>query len=361
MKPSHGANLFEIQEKYGFDMNEIKDFSSNVNPLGPSPKALSKLKDNLDKIGVYPDPNYNDLLTSIENYTKINRDNIILSSGTTNLISSFIHLVHPKNALIFNPSYSEYERELKKINSNIISYDLDKSCDFAIDQDKLIKMIEEENIELVILTNPNNPTGFALEKPKLEQIITSTKAYFMIDETYVEFSDVEKYSAIKLTETNDNLLVLRSTSKFFAAAGIRLGYGITGNREIYDKINYNTNLWNVNIFAEILGTEMFKDLEYQRKVFEYVNSQKSKIISNLKKLESIKVYPSKSNFVLCEILDKNIKAKDLREYLIPHALIIRDCSSFNNLNEQFFRFCILDEKSNDKLENLIEKFFNDIK
>ncbi|MDU5682110.1 MAG: aminotransferase class I/II-fold pyridoxal phosphate-dependent enzyme, partial [Peptostreptococcus sp.] len=152
----------------------------------------------------------------------------------------------------------------------------------------------------------------------------------------------------------DNLLVIRSTSKFFAAAGIRLGYGITGNKKLYDDINKHTNLWNINIFADILGGEMFTDTDYHKKVFEFINREKEKMISTLKKIDCLKVYPSKSNFVLCEILDKKMTAHDLREKLIPFALIIRDCASFNNLNEYFFRFCILDEQSNDKLLKLIE-------
>lgn len=353
MKSTHGANLFEIQKKYGFSIDDIKDFSSNVNPLGPSPKAMKKLTQNLNKVGVYPDPNYDDLLSSIEKYTHISRDNIILTSGTTNLISSFISLINPKNALIFNPSYSEYENELKKINANIISYDLNKNDDFSINSEKLINLIKENNVELVVLTNPNNPTGFALNNREIERIINSCDCYFMIDETYVEFSAVSTYSSIELTKNFDNLLVLRSTSKFFAAAGIRLGYGIIANKNLYDEITKNTNLWNINIFAEILGTEMFTDTTYHKKVFEYINKEKNKMISYLSKIDCLKVYPSESNFVLVEILDKKITAHELREKLIPYTLIIRDCSSFNNLNEYFFRFCILDEKSNDKLlENI---------
>ncbi|MDU4731322.1 histidinol-phosphate transaminase [Finegoldia magna] len=354
MKSSHGANLFEIQKEYGFNIDEIKDFSSNVNPLGPSPKAMTKLEENLNKVGVYPDPNYDQLLSSIEEYANVSRDKILLTSGSTNLISSFISLINPKNAIIFNPSYSEYERELKKINSNIISYDLDKSNDFSIDCEKLTRMIKENDVSLVILTNPNNPTGYAIENEKLKNLIKSSNCYFMIDETYVEFSDVDKYSAVKLTQSCDNLLVIRSTSKFFAAAGIRLGYGITGNKKLYDDINKHTNLWNINIFADILGGEMFTDTDYHKKVFEFINREKEKMISNLKKIDCLKVYPSKSNFVLCEILDKKMTAHELREKLIPYALIIRDCASFNNLNEYFFRFCILDEQSNDKLLKLIE-------
>ena len=176
----------------------------------------------------------------------------------------------------------------------------------------------------------------------------------MVDETYVEFSDVDMYSAVNLTEKYDNLLVIRSTSKFFAAAGIRLGYGITGNKKLYDEINKHTNLWNINIFADILGGEMFTDTDYHKNVFEFINSEKEKMISTLEKIDCLKVYPSKSNFVLCEILDKKLTAHELREKLIPHALIIRDCASFNNLSEYFFRFCILDEQSNDKLLKLIE-------
>lgn len=356
MKVNHGANLFDLSKKLGIAVEDLKDFSSNVNPLGPSPKAMDKLKDNLDKVSVYPDPNYDDLLESLEKYTSISRENILLGSGTTNLISAYIGLCNPENAIIFNPSYSEYQRELKKIGSNIISYDLKAYDDFKVDIDKLLAMIEENKVGLVIITNPNNPTGYAIDKKDIEKLISSTECKFMIDETYIEFTDIDKYSSISLALKYDNLLVLRSTSKFFSTCGIRLGYGITSGETTIKALEKSQNLWNINIFAEIMGTEMFIDTDYQKKTYDFIKAQKDYMISELSKIEGLKVYPSESNFVLNQLVSKKMTAHELREKLMEDALIIRDCESFINLDKYFFRFCILDDKSNQKLLDKISEY-----
>lgn len=313
MKVNHGANLFELSKKLGIAVEDLKDFSSNVNPLGPSPKAMDKLKNNLDKVSVYPDPQYDDLLTALEKYTGVPRANILLGSGTTNLISAYIGLCHPENAIIFNPSYSEYERELKKINANIISYDLKEEDDFKVNIDRLIDMIKSSGASLVIITNPNNPTGYAIENSEIERLLKVEGCSFMIDETYIEFSNIPKYSSIELALKYDNLLVLRSTSKFFSTCGIRLGYGITSGKETIAALEKAQNLWNINIFADLMGTEMFTDEAYHKKTYDFINSQKDCMIDELSKLDALKVYPSESNFVLNKIVNKKMTAHELRE------------------------------------------------
>lgn len=355
-KDKHGVNLFELQRKYHFSPEEVMDFSSNINPLGTSKKALDYLAKNLDKVSVYPDPEYVELKKAISAYSHAGEENIILGSGTTNLIADYIRIVGPKRALLNSPCYSEYENELRKQNATVYHYNLSHENDFVIDPEDLIKTIRRDNIDLYVLTNPNNPTGTILTREQVAHILEETGVKMLIDETYIEFTNKKKYSCTSLAETQNNLLVVRGTSKFFATPGIRLGYGILSHDKIEEEMNSNFNLWDINIFAEMMGRHMFGDMEYQDRVYRHIQDEKDYMVEELSQLEELKVYPSYGNFVLCKILTDRIDAGELREKLLPEKMVIRNCASFKNLDETFFRFCILSKEANRLLIRGIKKY-----
>ena len=356
-KDKHGANLFELSKKFNFKIEDIRDFSSNINPLGPSKIALEKLKENLNLVTTYPDPEYIDLKNSISNYVNANFDDIFLGSGTTQLLREYISLVSPKNSLLLSPCYSEYENELSKLDGTIHHYKLTEEKNFKIDVKEIIDYINENKIELFVFANPNNPTGTILNVEEIEEILQNTNTKILIDETYVEFTNTLVYSSIPLTKKYKNLFVTRGVSKFFASPGIRLGYGITSDEKTKEIFYKNSMLWNITIFSDIMGRYMFDDTSYQNTVYNFIREERDYATVELSKIDNIKVYRSEGNFVLCKILNEKT-ANDLRENLLKDALVIRDCSSFLGLNEKYFRFCILDKEDNRKLVEKIKDFFN---
>lgn len=357
MKNKHGANIFEISRDYGFDIEDIVDFSSNINPLGPSETAKQYLIDHMELISSYPDTDYINLKKEISDYINLDMDDLLLFNGTTEGLINYIKLINPMNSLILSPCYSEYENELNKISSKIFYYNLLEENNFEIDLDKLISIINRFNIELFIFANPNNPTGTILDKDQIEKLLTNTRCKILIDETYIEFTDQEKFSASRLCKKYENLIVLRGLSKFFAMPGIRLGYSINSSKNLKDLISNKQMLWNINILAAILAEKSFADKEYRKSVFDFISGQRQEIFSRLDKIKDIKYYKSYGNFILCKILNDK-KAKDLRDYLLTKAMVIRDCSNFNNLDEKYPRFCILNDEENKKLLDQIEKFFS---
>lgn len=357
---NHGANLYELSEKYDFSKEELIDFSSNINPLGVSEIAKKHLIKNIDLVSIYPDTNYNSLKKSISNYCNCRSENIILGSGATELISSFTKTTKPKKSLILYPTYSEYENELKKINCDIYRLISKKENDFKIDIDYLIKDINKNNYELVIICNPNNPTGFTFDNTQIEKILKNTNSLIMIDETYIEFTDTKIFSSTNLVDKYDKLFVIRGTSKFFSTPGIRLGYGLLSNKVLKEKINLKTDLWNINIFASIMGEVMFNDYNYINNVFNFIEKERTYLKNNLRNIKDLKVYDSSGNFILCEIKSKKITAKILRDNLIKEKIVIRDCSSFDGLDEFFFRVCILSSDNNKLLIKNLYSIFSHI-
>lgn len=357
MKVNHGANLYDLSSQYGFSKEDIMDFSSNINPFGSSKLAKEYIVNNIDKVSVYPDPEYLELKTSISNYCNCSIDNILLGSGATELISSFIKTINPKKALILSPAYSEYEKELSKIKCNITKYFSKKEYNFTINIDNLIEIINKDNYELIIICNPNNPTGFTFSKNEIEKILNNTNSFVMVDETYIEFTNTSIYSSTSLVDKYDNLFVIRGTSKFFSTPGIRLGYGLISNYKVMYEMNSNLDLWNINIFASMMGEVMFNDNKFIENTYSLMIKERDYLVNELSKFTDLKIYNSQGNFILCEIKSKSITAKEVREKLIPKRIIIRDCVSFDGLDEYFFRVCILKPEENKLLiDNLINIF-----
>ncbi|WP_317368445.1 histidinol-phosphate transaminase [uncultured Tyzzerella sp.] len=351
---NHGGDLDIIQKKYNISREKIIDFSGNINPLGISNKIENTIKNNINVITTYPDKDYISLKNSISTYCNCNKNNIIVGNGSTEIISLFIKNLSPKNAIIVSPSYSEYERELKNNNCNIHFFDLKEEDDFLLNVDKLISCIND-NIDLIVLCNPNNPTGTAINNNQIKLILNKCK-FLMIDETYAEFSsDIENICATSLVNDYDNLFVIRGTSKFFGVPGIRLGYGICKNKNILDKINKYKDPWSVNSIANLIGISMFDDKEYIQNTKNLILNQKQFIFEELSKIKNLKFYKSSSNFILCKILNNKTTSSKLFEDLIKENILIRDAKSFPFLDDTFFRFCILSEKNN---RLLIQKFKN---
>lgn len=357
MIDNHGANIYEISRKSKINPKDILDFSSNINPFGPSAKALEHLSKNLDAITTYPDSSYHNLKEAISSYTNCNQEDIVLGCGTTELLREGIDIIHPKRALLLAPCYSEYEHELVKIGCAIYYFPLTLQENFRIDIPRLIHTICEKDIDLLIFANPNNPTGSILTKDQIGEILHRTNCFLIVDETYVEFTHMNTYSSISLTKTQDRLLVTRGTSKFFGTPGIRLGYAVTSSQKVLHSFAQKELLWQINIFADLLGPVMFCDQSYIHRVFTFITSRREKMIQSIRAIPHLHPVESQGNFVLVHIENEHT-APALRSELLKDNIVIRDCSNFKGLNEKYFRFCVLDDEANETLLHKLKEIFS---
>ena len=355
----HGSDIEEVSSYYNIPKDSIVCFGANVNSLGLSANVKEKLAANLDLITRYPDRNYTSLKETIAEYCGIHSENIIVGNGSTELISLLIQTRRPKSALLVAPTYSEYGRELSLIGGKESYYSLKKENAFKLDIDDFCKTIESGH-DLVILCNPNNPTSSALTTDEIEIILKTCKkcnSFLMIDETYVEFApEISRISAMSLIDRWDNLMILRGISKFYAAPGLRFGYGATSNLEFLEHLKTFQNPWSLNHLAAFAGEEMFKDHDYFNKTRNLILSERERIQSELQKIPMIKIYPALANFFLIELLCSDTTSKDLFEFFIRQGLMIRDCSSFKELDGEFFRFCIMSPEDNTRLLDQLKSF-----
>lgn len=352
----HGSDLEKVEQLYGIRREEIRPFGANVNPLGLSPVMKRALQEHMDVLTEYPDRDYTDLRNALHLYTGAEPDHILPGSGTTELIVSFINAIKPKKTLVVEPTYSEYKRNLKAVKSEIEEYILTEERDFQPDPKDLCEQIDP-SVNMLIICNPNNPTSTSISIGQMEDIVKKckeTSTFVLIDETYVEFAkDVSVISAIPLVKKYNNVIVLRSVSKFFACPGLRLGYACLSNEKLIRYLKKHENPWSVSSIAAYAGTVMFTDTEYINHTRNLILQEQGLVCSALRTRKTLKVFSPTTNFVLLKLKKDGLTSSEAFEHCIKKGLMIRDCSNFIGLGPEYIRFCFLKPEDDDLLVNTL--------
>ena len=349
----HGSDIEKICEYYHLDKKDIVNFGANVNPLGLSENVKNAIASHLDLLSSYPDREYTSLRETISGYCGIPADFILPGNGSSELISLLIEARAPKRTLILGPTYSEYSRELSFSGSSQEYYHLKEEDDFQLDVEDLCRTLKAGGYDFLILCNPNNPTSSAILQEDMRQLLRFCKdsdIFVMIDETYVEFApDISAVTAVPLTREFENLMVLRGVSKFFAAPGMRLGYGITGNQGFLRKMKEKQIPWSLNSIGAFAGELMLRDTDYIDRTRSLILSERDRLYQTLSADPDYKAYQPYANFILLRIMKQGVTSFDVFERCIKKGLMIRDCASFQCLDGEYIRFCIMMPEDNTRL------------
>lgn len=353
----HGGNIYEVAQKLGIQPTEILDFSANINPLGVPASFRKALIENISMIENYPDPNYEQLIDGMSKYHQISPSCITVGNGATEIIFSIISALKPKNALILAPTFAEYERALMKANCEVHSYRLKEELDFTVDEG-LLKALDDR-IDMVILCNPNNPTGQMIDSEMMELILDKCRELrinLIIDEAFNEFLDCpEERSMISHIESYKNLYIIRSLTKFFALPGLRIGYGISGNQDILQKIASGKEPWTINSFAALAGEIVVEDHEYIDSSKNWINREREFLFKGIQSISQIKAYKPEANYIFLRVMDDSHIS--LQDRLLEKRILIRSCGNYENLDGTYFRVAIKDRDANEKLLQALREVF----
>ena len=353
----HGSDIEKISACYHIKKEAIVNFAGKVNPLGLPASVKEAVATHADLFSSYPDREYLSLRNVLSNYCDVPADYILPGNGSSELIALLIEARAPKHTLILGPTYSEYSRELTFSGSTQDYYHLQETSDFRPDLDDLFHTLSD-GYDFLIICNPNNPTSSAIFRDELKELLAFCKRkniFVMIDETYVEFApDISAITAVPLTKQFSNLMVLRGVSKFYAAPGMRFGYGITGNSEFLKTMREKQIPWSLNSLGAFAGEMLFQDHDYYQQTRNLILSERQKMYETIKKLPTFKIYPAYANFLLVKILKDGITSFDVFERCIQKGLMIRDCSSFQCLEGEYVRFCIQMPEENQRLLDLLQ-------
>lgn len=301
----HGSDIEKISACYHIKKEAIVNFAGNVNPLGLPASVKEAVATHADLFSSYPDREYLSLRNVLSNYCDVPADYILPGNGSSELIALLIEARAPKHTLILGPTYSEYSRELTFSGSTQDYYHLQETSDFRSDLEDLFHTLSD-GYDFLIICNPNNPTSSAIFRDELKELLAFCKRkniFVMIDETYVEFApDISAITAVPLTKQFSNLMVLRGVSKFYAAPGMRFGYGITGNSEFLKTMREKQIPWSLNSLGAFAGEMLFQDHDYYQQTRNLILSERQKMYETIKKLPTFKIYPAYANFLLVKIL-----------------------------------------------------------
>ncbi len=341
----HGGNIYKYDIKY--------DFSANINPLGITENIKNALINSLDLCDKYPEPYSEKLVSAIAECKKISDKKIVCGNGASDLIYRIISYFKPEKSLIFEPSFSEYEKALRESESEceVIKYYLSPEKNFIADESFLDLL--DESIDMLIIGNPNNPTGLTLNPELMERVskkCIENDIYFLCDECFIDFiRNSEKVSAYRFI--NKNMIILKAFTKIYAMAGIRLGYAVFGDENIAEKIKTTGQCWSVSVPAQYAGITALKETDYIENTIRLIESERRFLTKNIKKL-GIKVFKSEVNFILC------YSDFEVYEMLKSEKIAVRNCENFDGLNKKFFRIAVRSNEENIILIDALRRCLN---
>lgn len=347
----HGANVDNMAKKFGKNENDIIDFSSNVNPHIISDLGKYVLE-GLEKSRSYPDINYTNLRNNISDYIKVDSELIIPGNGATEIIYLLMKSIKRRLAIL-NPTFSEYGRGAKLNNLEIIDFHLKEENNFSIDLDEIQKNMDK--FDSLFICNPNNPNGKVKDLNELLDLMIENDKLLIVDETFMEFvGEEEKYSLINKIKQTPSLFILKAVTKFFGMPGLRLGYGVTSNKQIIKNIYEYKEPWTINSFAENLSNYLFKDKEYINGSKDYYINERKFMLEELRKISRLKVYDTDTNFVLIKLDDDEANSLKL-ELFEKYNILIRDASNFIGLDKSYIRVAIKSHNDNKVLIESLRK------
>jgi L-threonine-O-3-phosphate decarboxylase len=351
LKPCvHGAEVLSAAEESGLLLQDILDFSSSVNPLGPSKKALDAAKKAFSQIAAYPDSNSNELRQVIANHFGIAKGNVVVGNGSTELMYLFAEVFMKKGdkAVMPAPTFGEYESAINKTGETPKFVKLGKT--FKIEPELFTR--EMAGAKLVFLCNPNNPTSMLIPQETLTDIIESAlkqDTLVFLDEDFLEFVlDEKALTMIGRIKKYPNLFILRSFTKIFGLTGLRVGYGIA-SQEIIDALSCAKIPWNVNCLAQAAAIAALKDEKHLQVTRELIKKEKAWLEGELEKFGSFRFSWPDANFFFINIHKSGLTATEVKNRMLKQGLLIRDCTSFKGLDEFYIRVAVKTRPENERL------------
>lgn len=344
MIKKHGGNVYEFSKTHNIDIDQIIDFSANINPFGLSELIVNQLPHMFGKVLNYPDPNYTDLKQAVSTFENIKEEHIVLGNGAIECIFLLAEHLKAKKILIPAPTFVEYERAFSKYNTEI---EILVMKDMVLDIDLLIKNLSDD-IDAIIICNPNNPTGGLIPRSQLYKLLEYTHKkgkQLILDEAFIDFTDDEHENTMKYyIEKYQNLTILKSLTKFFAVPGLRLGYLLSSQKVLLNAINNNRMPWSINSIASQVGVLVLQDETYIKKTKSWIRKERSWFLSELLTIEGISPYKSQGNYIFFKS-----NTIDLDIQLAPFGIMIRNCNNYEGLTDGYFRVAIKDREKNIKL------------
>jgi L-threonine-O-3-phosphate decarboxylase len=365
--PAHGGNLVWASALAGCPPSAILDFSASISPLGPPKSVLTAIQSQLSNLQHYPDPNYYDLTESLSHFHNLPSDWILPGNGSAELLS-FVgrELSEFETTTLITPAFGDYYRALSAYNAKVLEFPIVSAESKVLSAELIQKLITQQRYSpqvgaathgdgasalstqysALLLNNPHNPTGIMFLREAILPIL-SKFALVVIDEAFMDFlPPTEQQSLVSVVLDYPNLVILRSLTKFYSIPGLRLGYAIAHPDRLK---RYRTwrDPWSVNSLASVAGVAALQDEQFQASTWKWLPKAREELFQGLSQISGLRPLPSAANFLLVE---SDYSCVELQHRLLKnYQILIRDCQSFPQLQDRFFRVAVRTELDNKRL------------
>lgn len=353
---SDADKFYMYHKRYGgfWRFPKLLDFCYLVNPYFPNERMIEEMKSNFEiLLREYPSGMYvNSLLAA--KYFSVRQEFIVVGNGAAELIKNVMEEHAGKKVGVLFPTFDEYPNRLHK--DQIVAF-VSQKDDFSYTIDDLINFFGDKDISLLLLINPDNPSGHFIEKKDLLKLISwclERNIRIIVDESFVDFTD--NYEKNSLLSNNillrfRNLMVMKSISKSYGVPGLRLGILASADTSLIDRVKKEVSIWNINSFAEYYMQIFGKYESDYKKACRLFVRERELFYKDLQTISFLRVFPSQANFFLCEITNKYSSA-ELANELIKRDILISNCSTKNHMGEtgkQLIRLAIRDREDDSYL------------
>lgn len=339
----------------------MRDFCYLVNPYFPNDRFMNEMKSNFDVlVREYPSGMaVNSLLAG--HFFGVRTENICVGNGTAELIKSLMENISGNIGMVY-PTFEEYPHRKKDVEV-IPYYVVDKDFDYSVDD--IMSYYEGKDISAIVLVNPDNPSGHFISKKdilRLEDWCRSKGRKLIVDESFIDFVEDDEWHTLLDMEVllnHPSLIVLKSISKSFGVAGLRLGVIATADTDLIAFMKKDVAIWNINSFAEyyLQIIEKYRDDYYE--AMEKFKEVRRRYLDKLSKIKGFKVYPSQANYVMCHI-ENSVTSTELADILLNrYNVLIKNLASKEGLNKgNYVRLSVKSDEENDYIVNALMEIFN---
>ena len=344
--------LYQTQNPHGGDIygeEVLLDFSANTNPLGTPQGILDAVTAVLPEMHRYPDPYCRKLTQAISAFEGVPKEYILCGNGAAELIYAYCEALRPACAAELAPTFSEYALGLARTGGQILRYHLSQENDFELDEG-FLNFLSQTKPKAVFLCNPNNPTGRTIAPTLLETILAFCKQRgisLFVDECFLDLADSGK-SLVPFLADHRNLFILKAFTKSCGMAGIRLGYCLSSNTALLERMSKSTQPWNVSTMAQAAGIAALQEQEFLQKTKALIVPERQWLKEELERC-GFRVCPSDANYLLFQA-DPALYGK-----LKEKKIAIRNCSNYDGLEPGWYRIAVRRREENEMLIRAIKE------
>lgn len=348
-----GKSQDEIATEFNVKKEDIIKLGSNENPWGPSPKAIAAINDEINVINRYPESDLKELIHEYAKYAGVRDDQVIVGGDGADEIIDVLAKTFIDDGdefIVPLPSYMYYEYLLLQYGAVPVyaRWDLEEN---RLDVDLIINSISDKT-KMIFLCSPNNPTGTLISKEDISRIAKINEdILIVVDEAYFEFSEVNN---VDLIDKYSNIFIIRTMSKVMGLAGMRIGFGLSSSK-IIEYIFRIKPVFSLTRLSYVAALNTLRDTEYIKKSIKDGINSREYLYNELDKFDSLKVFPSKSNFILFNVEDTGMTATELSHKLMFEGVIVRDCTSFKGLDDYWIRISICTQEENERFIEIMKK------